>query len=128
MRLQFSIRTLLVLVVVAALASFLYLFGTRIRGEVGLYSFLYVVAPMGTPESRLQKELAHLVICIVGVPGFNSSGRPGDDPYWDIQDYPPILLSCLVAGSVLALIGTVAGVGAWRRRATAGIKSGPTAA
>ena len=109
MRLRSSIRALLLLVVVAALGSCLYRFGARI-------------------ESRLRKELANVILVQVGVPGFNSSGRPGDDPYWDIREYPPILLSCLFVGSVLALIGIVAGVRARRRRARVGGRSGPTAA
>ena len=65
---------------------------------------LYQTFLLEIPESRIGREIGALTLYVVGVPGLNTSGRPGDD--WTLKFkgyYPPVLLPSIVLGLIVGL-------------------------
>jgi hypothetical protein len=65
---------------------------------------LYQTFLVEIPESRLGREIGALTLYVVGVPGLNTSGRPGDD--WTLMFkgyYPPGLLPSVYLGLIVGL-------------------------
>jgi hypothetical protein len=64
------------------------------------YGFFVFLGPTGLLETRIGRELAYVVVNLFGAMGLNTSGRPGDDPFLGLEDFPWALLSIGIASVV----------------------------
>jgi hypothetical protein len=86
------------------LASILLVLCAWMLAPTALGLALYRIFLVDIPESRIGREIGALTLYVVGVPGLNTSGRPGDD--WTLmfkEYYPPRLLPSVILGLVVGL-------------------------
>jgi hypothetical protein len=63
-----------------------------VRPWLGFILF-FALVQSGTSDTRIGRDLGYVLVNTVGVAGYNSSGRPGDDPYVGWENFPWLLLS-----------------------------------
>jgi hypothetical protein len=63
-----------------------------VRPMLGLILF-FALVQSGISDTRIGRELAYVIVHTLGVPGLNTSGRPGDDPLVGWENFPWLLLS-----------------------------------
>jgi hypothetical protein len=89
---------------VAVFESLLFVLIAKVFAPVALGHVLFWTFLSEIPESRIGREVGYLVVYVIGVPGLNTSGRRGDDPYLILEDYyPPVVLSLVIVGLILGL-------------------------
>jgi hypothetical protein len=64
------------------------------------FGFFAFLGPTGLLETRIGRELAYVVVNLFGAMGLNTSGRPGDDPFMGLENFPWALLSIGIASAV----------------------------
>ena len=70
-----------------------------VRITVGpVLGFVLVLGPLkeGAMDTRIGRESIYIIVNTLGVAGLNSSGRPEDDPFVGIYNFPWVILVIIV--------------------------------
>jgi hypothetical protein len=99
-RVRFTVWRLMVAVAAIAVALGLWISVGPILGFV-LFLGLSTSGMMGT---RIGRELGYVIANTLGVPGLNTSGRPGDDPFVGWDNFPWLLLSLMTISAGVVVV------------------------
>jgi predicted outer membrane lipoprotein len=100
-RLRFTIRDMVFVILIVAIA--LSLSFTSIGPNLGFVLCSFLVYS-GLLQTRIGMECAWVLLHTIGVSGWNSSGRQGDDPMVGWEYFPWLLLS---TGTLLVAMLTI---------------------